>query len=771
MQRIKKIFILSFCIFIFLFLILITCSEPIEHSTTTTTSGSSTTSSSTPTTTPTTVSGQVASPVISISDDMRASISVAKIVSINCSTSGATIRYTTDGSTPTQTNGTIYTSPFTLYYTTTIKAIAYKSGMSDSNITTENVTYNLALSNHVTDWRNEIIYFMLTDRFGDGDSTNNSQMPDSGDYEPGDGKKYQGGDFRGIINKINYLKNLGITTIWISSPVKQAWENSQYASYHGYWAQNFKEVDPHLGTMADFREMVKVCHDNGIKVIMDIVINHTASLFFYDLNGNGTPDSNEWEPAYNAGGYTNAKWLEDLNEDWVRNSNRVKPMPVELQDWNFFSRRGGNATTGSGDEVLYGDFAGLRDINTLNSTVRTTMKDIFKWWIKNTNIDGFRIDTVKHIEIDFWSDFCNEIRTWAKSSEGGNKNFYMVAEVYDEDVSDLGLYTNSNRLDSVLGFNMARSVFDWNDGDDITIFKDKGTWSSRPKTKTVEDILTATKNEANLNANSLHTNGDGLIARQKIGYFIDNHDLNRFLNSTNNISNESATSGELINLRVALGWLLTWEGIPVIYYGTEQNYKQSMALSSGGEHGAGAGNCEKGNRPRLWEVKNSNNNNTAYDESNNTFALIKGLTTLRKTYPSLSKGDVSIKWVDDGVGSTNDDGILAFIRKGATVDEDILVVINTHYEDKAPSAGSGNDLGTDWPVGTTLEVVDIPDYDDDSYGTLVTNDDRYVDSDGGTGRTLVTTVTTFAQSGKTSAVYFQLPPNSIRILKKQGYNP
>ena len=324
MKNFKRILFLSLIIFISLFLIIITCSDPIEHSTTTTNSESTTTTTTisgttttsttstttstttttipgttTTTTTTTTIAGQVATPVITANDDIRAGISVAKIVTITCATSGATIRYTIDGTNPTQSNGILYTGSFTLYYTTNVKAIAYKSGMSDSNIATQTINYTLSLSNHITDWRNEIIYFMLTDRFADGDSTNNSQMPSQDDYSPSDGKKYQGGDFKGIINKINYLKNLGITTIWITSPVKQAWENSQYASYHGYWPQNFKDVDPHLGTMADFREMVKVAHDNGIKVIMDIVINHTGSLFFYDLNGNGSPDSNEWEPSYN----------------------------------------------------------------------------------------------------------------------------------------------------------------------------------------------------------------------------------------------------------------------------------------------------------------------------------------------------------------------------------------------------------------------------------------------------------------------------------------
>lgn len=268
---------------------------------------------------------------------------------------------------------------------------------------------------------------------------------------------------------------------------------------------------------------------------------------------------------------------------WALKANRRQPYFGDIGSanlWDFFYRKGGNATTGSGDEVFKGDFAGLRDVNTENTDVRSRMKAIFKWWIANTNIDGFRIDTVKHVEGAFWTDFCNEIRTWAKTNY--SKDFFMIAEVYDGSASGLGAYTYSNRLDSVLGFHMADEVFDWNSGDNVTVFKDIGLWSNRPKTKSIETAHNAIVSEVNLNASSLHTHGDGLTARQKIGYFIDNHDLNRFVNGTSGIANEAPSAGEITNLKLALAWLYTWEGIPVLYYGTEQNYKQSLALTSGG---------------------------------------------------------------------------------------------------------------------------------------------------------------------------------------------
>jgi glycosidase len=694
-------------------------------------------------------------------DNTHGTLTVSRSVALACTTPSAVLRVTTDGTAPTRTNGSTYSSALKIDTDTTVRAFAYCDGLTDSAETSRVLSFSVPLSNHVADWRDESIYFMMTDRFNDGDSLNNSQMSssfDGGDYDAGDGKKYQGGDFAGVTEKLDYLHNLGISAIWITSPVKQAWNNAGYTSYHGYWAQDFMSVDPHLGTMEDFRVMVYEAHSRGIKVIMDVVVNHAGSLFYYDIDGDGTADSGEWEPSYLEAGYNKAylTWLE--GSDWADAANRKKPMPVEFQNPAWWSLCGGNATSGTGtNEVLYGDFAGLRDINTANADVRAKFKEIFKWWIVNTDIDGIRIDTVKHVETSFWADFCAEMRTWAKSSEGGNKNFYMLAEVYDGSAAGLGTFTVNNMLDSVLGFHMADEVFDWNSGDNVTVFKDAGTWSTRPKTSAIESALSSITSIAALNADSIHTNGDGLTARQKIGYFIDNHDLNRFLNGTSDTANAAASSGEVKNLQAALSWLLTWEGLPVIYYGTEQNYKQSLALTNHGEMGDGAGNCEKGNRPRLWMVANSNNGSAAFDESNATFKLIQGLLSLRTTYPELSRGEVSIKWTDSGDGVTNDDGILAFVRKGdtATVDDDVLVVINTHpSQASAASAGSGNDMGTDWSVGTVLKTVAIPGFD--SSQPTVNN-----------GASDVIEVTTFAQTGKTSAVYFKVPAASVRIFVKK----
>lgn len=692
-------------------------------------------------------------PSAEITNNTHETLLLSKNVTLS-STDGASIYYTLDGSEPTVGSGILYDGQFKLYYSSTLKARAFKDGNDPSEILTQEVDVSINLTNNVTDWREEIIYFMLTDRFNDGDSSNNQQMDSGADHIPGDGKTYQGGDFQGVIDKLDYLEELGVTAIWITSPVVQAWENANYTSYHGYWAQNFMDVDPHLGTIEEMRKMVYEAHKRGIKVIMDVVVNHTGSLFKYP---GASPD--EWEPDFNSSGYT-IEWLEDLTDNsWVIDSNRVKPLPIEFQNPDWFYRMGGNATTmgASDDERTKGDFAGLRDVNTGRQEVRDKLKEIFKWWIKQTNIDGYRIDTVKHVETDFWTEFCGDIRTFAASPEGGNKNFYMVAEVYDGSVEGLGAYTHSQMLDSVLGFNMRQAVFAWNDPseDQNTVFRDTGSWDSRMRTNIFEGILANTESNLNLGDNSLHTNGDGLTARQKIGYFIDNHDLNRFMYSNEDAANLAPAAGEITNFQMALKWLLTWEGIPVIYYATEQNYKQSLFLTNSGEHGDGAGNVNKGNRPNLWQVQHSAQGNQPFNTTHDTFKLISGLNELRKTYPELAKGFVNIYWSDnDGAGQ--DKGILAYTRGSGATDEisdDILIVLNTHYADAgSPSTGSGNDMGTPWPVDTVLETIQIPGYD--TAQPTVWN-----------GTADVTEVTTFAQTDKTSAVWFEVPANSIRLFR------
>ena len=132
------------------------------------------------------------------------------------------------------------------------------------------------------DWRDQVIYFLMTDRFDNGDPANDDQH--AGEFDPADGAKYNGGDLRGVERRLDYIRGLGATAIWMTPPVASQWWNTvaNYGGYHGYWAQDFMAVDAHLGDLADYQRLSKAIHGAGMYLVQDIVLNHTGSYFDYD---------------------------------------------------------------------------------------------------------------------------------------------------------------------------------------------------------------------------------------------------------------------------------------------------------------------------------------------------------------------------------------------------------------------------------------------------------------------------------------------------------
>ena len=129
------------------------------------------------------------------------------------------------------------------------------------------------------DWRDQVIYFVLTDRFADGDPSNNDQG--AGEYNPAKSSHYSGGDLAGIQSKLDYIQNLGATALWLTPPVAQQWwsQKAQYGGYHGYWATDFTAVDPHYGDLASYQALANKLHQRKMYLIQDIVVNHTGNFF------------------------------------------------------------------------------------------------------------------------------------------------------------------------------------------------------------------------------------------------------------------------------------------------------------------------------------------------------------------------------------------------------------------------------------------------------------------------------------------------------------
>ncbi len=137
------------------------------------------------------------------------------------------------------------------------------------------------------DWRDQVLYFVMTDRFADGDPSNNDQG--AGEYAPGQRSRYNGGDLQGLAQRLDYIRGLGATALWITPPVANQWLDppGQYAGYHGYWAENFKQVDRHLGTLDDYRALSHALHSRGLHLVQDIVVNHTGNYFSYGPHWRG----------------------------------------------------------------------------------------------------------------------------------------------------------------------------------------------------------------------------------------------------------------------------------------------------------------------------------------------------------------------------------------------------------------------------------------------------------------------------------------------------
>jgi alpha-amylase len=552
---------------------------------------------------------------------------------------------------------------------------------------------NRPIKTHVQDWRDQIIYQVITDRFADGDRSNDYRI------DPSTLAHYQGGDWRGIEDHLDYLQQLGVTTLWISPIVKNVEDDAGVDGYHGYWTQDFTELNPHFGNLASLRELVDAVHARGMSIVLDIVVNDIGQLFYYDVNLNGQPDQqiegagplaspplnagtspvtyiNEYDPPYDPNGvqaYTSLGpagpapivFFEDAE------LNHMPPEPAIFQEPGAYHRRGLIYDFNDPQQVEKGDLTGgLKDINTESPQIRQALIDIFVHWVDLTDVDGFRIDTLKHVDHGFWQVFCKAVRQ--RLAAEGKKNFFMFGESFDGSDQLDGSFTLNNEVDSVVYFPQYYNVF-------RDVFQSSQACSSASSPKPTSeiqslfDVRLGTNGQTPLYNTQLIAGGIGVPPNKALVNFIDNHDVGRFL---------FACPSHAV-LENALLFLLTEDGIPCIYYGTEQGF-----------HG---GN-DPANREVLWT--------TGFDESNPTYQWIARLTSIRRHYTALTHGDLSVVWSSDRTGNEADAGIIAFERAGGAAGSAYaLVVINTNAKHASISEFNGTAMKTSLPAGTKLVNV------------------------------------------------------------------
>lgn len=479
------------------------------------------------------------------------------------------------------------------------------------------------VSTHVVDWRDHVVYQIVIDRFDNGDPSNDAA--DGVEPVPGDLARFQGGDWRGVIDRLDYLSRLGVTAIWISPPYRNVPRTEREDGYHGYWPADFTEQNPRFGALEDLEELVDAAHARGMLVILDVVPNHAGRVFNYDLDGDGEVDADEIEPPWSDAPY-------EVPLIWSERPRMIGPGGelVTLEAEHFHRRGDGDLSDAVQKEL--GDFpTGLRDLDTESPAVIDALVETHVEWVERTDVDGFRIDAVPHAALPFWQTFCSRLRE--RLAELGKHHFFLLGEVFTSRPEILARYSELGGLDAAFAFDLKLALID-------------GVILAGLPPSTARGALS---DDRRVFPASGQPNGLDLSPWQARVTFADNHDVWRL-------------RGELddpLAARIALTAVLTTDGIPSIYYGTEQEL-------DGTQHHLA--------REPLWE--------TGFSEETPTFRFLQSLIALRMRSRALRYGELVVRHLSTSGGAdevpAEDAGMIAYER--AYEGERVLVVINSALE-------------------------------------------------------------------------------------------
>ena len=383
-------------------------------------------------------------------------------------------------------------------------------------------------------WRNDVLYFVMLDRFADGDISNNDDV----DLESA--LAFHGGDLKGLRDNLDEIRALGATAIWLTPITKQVGpitsELGLFYGHHGYWADNFTEIDPRFGTEADLKDLVDRAHEMDMRIILDVVYNHVG----YD-------------------------------SDWTR----TRPEWLRLDD-----ECGGNA------ETLC--LSGLPDIRTELPKVREYLFDAHIGLAERTGIDGFRLDTVKHISHDFWQEHQAAVRNRL------GPEFLLLGEVWGADKYLAEPYFQRNELDAITDFG----------------FRDRTL-------KFLTGVTTANRYSRYLSKR--HTVPEGKL----LAHFLSNHDMPMLL---------AMLRGDKEKLKVAATILLTTEGLPVITWGETVGRRGGIWPANRQDMPWGERDVQPG---------------TGIERDTDLRAIFQQLIGLRRDYSAFSEEEISIVSAND----------------------------------------------------------------------------------------------------------------------------
>ncbi|MGW0031682.1 pullulanase-type alpha-1,6-glucosidase [Streptomyces sp. NPDC003314] len=505
------------------------------------------------------------------------------------------------------------------------------------------------------DLTREQFYFVLPDRFANGDPSNDrggltGSRTRTG-FDPADKGFYQGGDLKGLTQRLDYIKGLGTTAIWMAPifknrPVQGEGENAS-AGYHGYWITDFTQVDPHFGTNADLERLIAAAHAKGMKVFFDVITNHTADTVDYAEKKYGYRPKGA-HPYLDEDGrpFDDRNAIGRVDADsfpYTPVAEKGVKVPSWLNDPTMYHNRGDS--TWVGESAEYGDFVGLDDLWTERPEVVEGMKRIYEKWVRDFKIDGFRIDTVKHVDLDFWTQWATALDAYAKKR--GREDFFMFGEVYSADTAVTAPYVTRGRLDATLDFPFQ---------DAARAFASQGAGADRLAKVFAEDYRYTT---------------DKANAYEQVT-FLGNHDMGRigtFLKQ----DNPNATDAELLKrARLANELMFLSRGNPVIYSGDEQGF-------------TGAGGDKDARQP-LFASKAADyldddqlgtdrtHATDAYDTGHPVYRSVAALSKLTREHPALRDGIQQERYAEGSV--------YAFSRTDAKARTEYLVASNGSTADK-----------------------------------------------------------------------------------------
>jgi len=462
----------------------------------------------------------------------------------------------------------------------------------------------------------EIIYFVMPDRYRNGDSSNDNQTG----FDPTSTATFHGGDLKGLTGNcqnddgLARLKKLGFTAIWLTPLVVQQPPTYGGAGYHGYWGVDFLNVEPRLGSNEDLLALSQCAKSLDLKLILDVVTNHTGDIIWYNGRTPYIPEKYR--------GIKNPSWLNEIS-----NYHNVGDM---------------NNCWSSGSCVRDGDFYGLDDLATEKPEVYKGLGEIYGSWIKRFGFSAFRVDTAKHVDNEFFKNWSPLIKSQAESS--GIKKFTIFGEVWEQNPIELIRYVRENELETLLDFPFQRNAVEFaSSSSDATILKNLFSYDDYYRTA--------------------ESGPENLVT------FLGNHDIGRvaFLVKAKRTNPDNEL---LARVKLAHSLLYLSRGIPTVYYGDEVGM-----MGSGSGKDQLARQDMFSTKVELWmkESRVVGGPIGASDSFEDTFfnpiaKHLMVLSKLRKNHPALANEQMQIRYAK---GS-----IFAFSKRALNEKKEYLVILN-----------------------------------------------------------------------------------------------